>query len=254
MRLIILAAGQGTRLQPLTEARPKCLVPLAGRPWLEWQLEAVREAGIAMKDVVLVGGYRAEQLRAFGVDVVVNPAYATTNMVQSLFCADALFGDACVVSYGDILYTPQILQALLANRDPVAVVVDRQWRSYWQQRFADPLQDAESLRMDEVGRILSIGQRVSDVREIQAQYIGLTAFRGAGIEALRTTFASARAKARLFMTDLLQHMIDAGHAVSAVPVDGGWLEVDSLRDLELAERLMAQGRVGRAPRLVHVGR
>jgi choline kinase len=255
MRLIVLAAGQGTRLRPLTDERPKCLVEVAGRPILAWQLETASQAGI--EQVTVVGGYRSEQLRGCGAAVIDNPAYASTNMVQSLLCASGDFGGGFVASYGDILYDVEVLRALLASPAPIAVVVDRQWLPYWRRRFAHPLDDAESLRTDGQGRIVDIGRRVSDESQIEAQYIGLTAFRGEGVAALRAAveaakaderagarpFGGARPFAQCYMTDLLQGMIDRGHAVSAVPIEGGWVEVDSLRDLEIAEELIAGGRL-----------
>jgi len=60
MRVIILAAGQGTRLRPFTDDRPKCLVELHGRPLLHRQLDVLRAAGL--NDIALVGGYRADCL------------------------------------------------------------------------------------------------------------------------------------------------------------------------------------------------
>lgn len=267
MRLIILAAGRGVRLRPLTDARPKCLVEVLGRAILDWQLEAARQAGI--RDVVAVGGYRAEQLGRPGLRVVVNPVHDTTNMVTSLFCAEEFFGDAFILSYGDIVYGPAVLEALLADQAPIGVIVDREWREYWEMRFTDPLADAESLRLGRGGQIVSIGQREVDIARIEGQYIGVVSFRAQGVEALRQGYGAAlaadragqfpfggtRPLAKLFMTDLLQGMIDLGHPVTAVPIRAGWLEIDSRRDLELAEELLATGRraiplptLGRSPR------
>ncbi len=61
-KAIILSAGQGKRLSPLTDDRPKCLVDLAGRSVLHWQLLHLREAGI--KDVVVVTGFGADKVDA----------------------------------------------------------------------------------------------------------------------------------------------------------------------------------------------
>lgn len=255
MRLIILAAGRGTRLRPLTDDRPKALVPLGGRPLLDWQLDAASGAGI--DDVVVVGGWRAETLERAHARLIRNPAFATTNMVATLFCARDLFGEAFVVSYGDIVYAPWVLERLLAARHPVSVVVDRDWRAYWERRFEDPLADAESLRVRPDGAIESIGQREASIERIEAQYIGLMAFRGPGVAALietyeagvsderagRMPFGGARGLAGLYMTDLLQAMVDRGHPVSAVNVDGGWAEIDSPRDLEIAEAFVRDGRL-----------
>jgi choline kinase len=251
--MIILAAGQGTRLRPLTDTRPKCLIELGGRSLLDRQIEVAHAAGV--DEVVVVGGYMAERLRRPGLRLVLNPDYETTNMVTTLFCAEGFFEDGFIMSYGDIAYGPAIMRTLLADASPVGVVVDRDWRDYWTLRFDDPLSDAESLQVDDAGRIQSIGQTVTDIDSVEAQYIGLVAFRESGVAALRQTYATAQADddserfpfnggrplANLFMTDLLQGMIDLGHPVSAVPVRRGWVEIDSLHDLTVARQLAAEG-------------
>lgn len=90
-----------------------------------------------------------------------------------------------IVSYGDIVYEPRVLAALLTSRYEISVAVDVNWRAYWEHRFEYPSNDAESLRLNEEGRITDIGNPVSDLDEVAAQYMGLMRFRGAGITALR---------------------------------------------------------------------
>src|ERR1700722_6272642 len=117
MRLVVLAAGQGTRLRPLTDSRPKCLVELAGRPLLEWQIATARTCGI--EDIVVVGGYLIECLKAYDVMLLENPDFASKNMVRTLFCARDLFADGFVMSYGDIAYSPAAFDAVLASPAPI---------------------------------------------------------------------------------------------------------------------------------------
>jgi choline kinase len=256
MRLIVLAAGQGTRLRPLTDHKPKCLVNLAGRPLLEWQIEAAHAAGI--DDIVVIGGYCRDQLEKYPVRVIVNPDYATTNMVHTLFCARTLFDIGFIMSYGDIVYTPDVLRRLLRDDNPIAVTVDGAWRPYWEKRFDDPLSDAETLAIDDDGFISDIGQKPARLDDIAAQYVGLVAFRHAGVRSLvngyeaateeqaaaRRPFGGTRTLDQLYMTDLLQGLIHRQEKLAAVTIDGGWVEIDSPRDLELAERLVADGRLG----------
>src|SRR5712671_2606262 len=161
MRMIVLAAGQGTRLRPLTDDRPKCLVDLGGRPVLAWTIAAARAAGIT--DIVVIGGYRIDRLADYGVQVIANPEFASTNMVRTLFCALPNFGDGFIMSYGDIAYTPEVLRRLLADPAPIVVAVDRGWRSYWEERFDDPLGDAETLTMDDGGFVTEIGQKATSL-------------------------------------------------------------------------------------------
>ncbi len=257
MRMIILAAGQGKRLLPLSRDRPKCLVELGGRAILAWQLNAAAALGI--RDIVIVGGHCAECLPVDKAHIVVNESFTRTNMVWSLFCAERWFNEEFILSYGDIAYAPGVLEAILAHDAAVSVAVDLDWKHYWQLRFDDPLTDAESFRIGESNRIESIGQPETDVDSIEGQFIGLMAFRGAGVQALRSCYEHALRVSRagehpfrgqrpieqLFMTDLLQGMVDLGHALEVVPVHGGWVEVDSLRDLAVADRLLKAGRLER---------
>lgn len=256
MRLIILAAGQGTRLRPLTNDRPKCLVELQGRPLLQWQIDTARAAGI--QEIVVVGGYLIDQLRAYDITVIENPRFATTNMVQTLRCAADWFGDGFVMSYGDIVYSPNVLKTLLADPAPIAVTVDSQWRSYWERRLEDPLSDAETLKIRPDGSLLEVGQKPLSYEDIQAQYIGLVAFRQAGVERLTATLAEIASDAEsgkhpfggkrsldtLYMTDLLQGMIAAGESLHASKIAGQWVEIDSVSDLDLAHKMLLEGRFG----------
>lgn len=253
--MIILAAGQGTRLRPLTDDRPKCLVELAGKPLLKWQIETARAAGI--QDIVVIGGYRIDQLNDYGATVVANLRFADTNMVRTLFSARELFGDGFIMSYGDIVYSVDTLKRLLAASAPVNVVVDGAWRSYWEKRFDDPLSDAETLAFGADGQIADIGQKPKRIEDVQAQYIGLVAFRSEGVRALtdaydaaeaderegRVPFSGERELDRLYMTDLLRGLIGRGTSLSPVVVNGGWVEIDSVRDLAVAEQLVTDGRL-----------
>lgn len=240
MKALILAAGEGTRLRPYTLDRPKCLVEVDGVSLLDRQLAVLRSEGVG--EVTLIGGYRSDMLKRPGVGLELNPRYAETNMVWTLFSAEnALQGDV-VLAYGDIVYSREILRALLASTADIAVAIDLDWEQYWRARNENPLDDAETLRMDASGNLLEIGQKPLSLDQIEGQYMGLMKFSPRGLEMLRDTFHRACAAASLrgkspekaYMTDLLQLMIDEGRTLSAVKVRGGWVEVDTVSDLESA--------------------
>ncbi len=246
VRAVVLAAGRGTRLRPHTDDRPKCMLPFAGRRLIDWQLSALRANGVS--DVALVGGYRAEALAPLGLPLWENPRWSETNMVHTLFCARPVLesGDSVVVSYGDIVYEPRVVEALLGTAGDIVVVVDRNWLPLWRTRAEDPLDDAESLRIDGTGRLRDIGRKVSTLGEIEAQYIGLMRFTPAGARKLAEFHARAgdgadwligRTLDTCYMTDLLRGMIEAGHDLHAATIEGGWLEFDTSSDLAAYEGL-----------------
>ena len=113
MRVVILAAGQGTRLRPYTDNKPKCMVELHGKSLIDYQLDAFRKAGLT--DITVVAGYCEDKLKRKGVRKIINPRYATTNMVSTLMCARNLFDgrDDVLITYGDIVYEQRILKEIL---------------------------------------------------------------------------------------------------------------------------------------------
>jgi choline kinase len=253
MRAIILAAGQGTRLAPHNDDRPKCLVELAGRTMLGRQLAVLAAAGI--DDIVLVGGYRADQLAGLSPKLVVNKDFASTNMVHSLFCAQEFLdgGDDILIAYSDIVYEARVLQALLAGPDGVGVAVNTAWRALWRARMDDPLADAESLRMAPDGRLLEIGQKAAGYAEIEGQYMGLikvSANRAPMLLGVYEEMAglprySGAAHGNMYLTDYLQRLCDLDWPIHGVTVDGGWLEVDSVEDLAVYHALAERGELDR---------
>lgn len=246
-KLIILAAGMGQRLQPLTAEIPKCMLPLAGRNLLEWQILSAQKVGVNEKDIVIVAGHKAETIPGGKWTIAINPRYAQTNMLRTLWYAEKFFDSGIVVSYGDIVYEPEVLEKVVSCRHEIGVVVDHDWRSYWEKRFESVLDDAESLKLDSDGRILEIGQKPDKVENIQGQYIGLMVFQGNGLSVLRRKYSEEATllssheggeKMRidtLYMTDMLQELIDEDMPVYEIPINGKWVEIDSLRDLRLAE-------------------
>ncbi|MBC7952337.1 MAG: phosphocholine cytidylyltransferase family protein [Rhodospirillaceae bacterium] len=248
---IILAAGSGSRLRPYTDDRPKSMVELGGMTLLERQLATLRAAGI--QDVTLVVGYRAEAFDRLGLDTVVNPLWETTNMVETLFCAEDRLREDTVVAYADIVYEPRVIGALLASTHDASVIVDRGWRAYWEMRSPNPLDDAETLRLAADGSILEIGNKPTTLDEIEAQYIGLMRFQGNGVDTLKRTRAELgsirrpwmdrRPLEKAYMTDLLMEMVLRGRAPHAVPIDNGWLEIDTVSDYEKALAMLADNRI-----------
>ena len=173
MKAIILAAGEGKRLRPLTNNTPKCLVNLFGKSLLQWQIETFRSCQI--DDISVVTGYLNEMIKFENITYFENPNFKTTNMVETLFCAKEKLSDSVIVSYGDIIFEKNVLQKLIDSDDGLSVVIDKNWKKYWETRFDNPLNDAESLVLDD-GYISNIGQKVNSIDQIQGQYIGLMKF------------------------------------------------------------------------------
>lgn len=242
-RAVHLAAGQGTRLRPITDDRPKPLVELGGQSLLKRNIETLERAGV--EDQLVVTGYRADEIRDLGYDTVHNEDYDETEMVYSLFCAADRFpaNRDLLISYGDILYDESVVDSLLSCDAPVCVVIDRQWRELWADRFDDPLDDAETLAIDDGNEITEIGATPDGYEDIEGQYIGLIKIHSEYVDEIESIYESLSdgGTKSVEMTAFLQHLIDTGWAVQAVPVEGKWLEVDTISDLEYYRETLESG-------------
>lgn len=256
MKVVILAAGQGTRLRPLTDDRPKCMVEVNGRSIIERQLDTMRACGIDDSDITLIAGYKNQALKEkfqnTQMQIIVNEAYEHTNMVCSLMCARELMESEndILVSYGDIIYDENVLKHILASEEEMSVVVDDGWYEYWSARCENPLDDAETLMYDADDYLTEIGQKTTDLNRVQSQYIGLMRFQNQGLKAMLDLAAEAERRSshgellwrtdrtyeKMYMTDLLQGLIDEKQKLKAVHIRRGWFEIDDCEDLKVVEK------------------
>ena len=249
MKSIILAAGEGNRLRPLTNEKPKCMVELFGKSLIEHQINAYTACDIS--DINVVTGFRSDSITISNVRYFKNEQYERTNMVESLFCAEEILNGDVIISYGDIIFEKNVLKQLIQSDNDFSVIIDKNWKDYWSIRSKNPLVDLESLKLDSKDNIISIGQKVKKLEEIQGQYIGLMKFSGKGVNILKDFYHECKKISekkpnplndsspfeKSFMTDLLQGLINSNYQLHSVPIHGGWLELDTIEDFETYQKL-----------------
>ena len=242
MRALILAAGRGSRMGALGDVRPKCLVELDGRPLLDRQLAALRAGGA--RDIGIVRGYRKDMLNDPALSYFDNERWSQTNMVMSLACAaEWLRAGPVIVSYADIFYRGGLIRALAEAPGALVISYDRCWRELWTRRFADPLSDAETFRIDARGQLLEIGGKTADIDAIQGQYMGLLKFTPPAWTAIERVLASLEpaVRDRLDMTGLIRRLIaENAVAISTCGTDGEWGEIDNAGDVALYQAMLAE--------------
>ena len=247
MKLIILAAGEGKRLRPYTENLPKCMVKLKEQSLLSHQLSSIRKCDIPKKNIALVGGYKAECLEEFDLQTYENLNYASTNMVSTLFCANNFMdpNQDLIISYGDIVYEENVLRALIDSSAEVSVVADEKWERLWNLRMTNPLDDAETFVLKDNFLIEELGNKPESLSQIQAQYVGLIKVRGDKINQIKSFYNQIDKNLKfngqdfenMYMTSFIQILIDSGWEVKATLIKNGWLEVDTVEDLESYEKI-----------------
>jgi len=243
MRAIILAAGRGSRMGRLSDDRPKCLIELEGKPLIERQIAALRRGGVT--EIGVVRGYRAETIDLPGLTYFANERWAETNMVMSIAAAAQwLRSGPLIVSYADIFYRNELVRSLAAAQGQLVITYDRAWRRLWTRRFADPLADAETFRIDAEGHLLEIGGKAWRIEEIEGQYMGLLKFTPPAWTAVEALLGKldAAARDRLDVTGLLRRLLNEEKLpIQTFGTDGNWGEIDNPDDVALYQNMIEAG-------------
>lgn len=247
MKAVILAAGRGMRMEQQTAEQPKCLLQLAGKSLLQWQIEALTASGIT--DILVVRGYLKEKLHPelypwFAKSMVLdNPQWSYSNMVRTLLVSFPYLDTADIlVSYADIVYHPEHIQALMAAEGAICLTYDTQWESLWRLRQEHPLNDVETFQVLE-GKLIEIGKTPQCIEDIQGQYMGLLKLTTSGRNIITRFLEDVPEHAidQLDMTTLLQKLLMIPTHISAVPVVGKWCECDTYNDMLQYEKMLSQG-------------
>lgn len=225
-KAIILAAGVGSRLRPLTDDRPKCLLEVGGRMLVDHQVDALRRYGIT--DVVVVVGYHGDRIRQHLRDRVRyldNERYRRTNSLYSLWLAREELLSGALILNSDVLAPPLLFERLLLAPAPNAILVERG------EAF-----EAEDMKVMLNGwHVVDFGKDLPPARA-HAHNVGVAKFSGEG--AFR-------------LADCLERLVATGHEndwapvafrefashwpLTAVATDGlPWIEIDYLEDLARA--------------------
>jgi glucose-1-phosphate thymidylyltransferase len=231
-KAVVLCAGEGTRLRPLTFSRPKHLLPVAGRPLLGWALDALAEVGV--EQVALVVGHRPEAIQRYvgdGSAWGLRACYVTQEkplgLAHAVACARDFVGDDEFLLYlGDNLLESGVgkLVSAYLERRPAAAL------------FVKEVEDPRAY-----GVAVTQGDRVASVEEkpehppSNLAIVGAYVFSPAIMQAIRETPPSPRGEYEI--TDAIKRLIGGPGGVIAVPVEGFWEDAGRPAELLRANRL-----------------
>ena len=252
-RAIILSAGRGGRLLPLTEHVPKCLLDLGGRSLLAWQLRGLAAAGV--REALVVTGYGSElvelELRQhtpaeLHVQPLYNPFFQVADNLASCWLARAAMNGPCLILNGDTLFEPEVARRLLAAEPAlITVTIDRK-----------PGYDDDDMKVSTNGeRLTGIGKKLP-AGEVSGESIGFLRFSADGAKLFVTEIERTMrtpAGPRLWYLSAIHALASAGVDVRVASIEGlQWSELDFPADLvrcrSIAAGWSAQEPVSNRPR------
>jgi len=239
MKAIILSAGQGSRLLPLTQDRPKCLLPIGPHTLLEWQVRAIEACGIT--DISIVIGFKSEMMEAelarlahpgLTLRPVFNPFYKVADNLGSCWLArEQMQGDFLLVN-GDTLFEVALLQKVLGSpKANVTVTVDRK-----------PAYDEDDMKVRREGsQLKAIGKKLP-LDTVNAESIGMLLFRDQGPRLFRDAverFMRTPEGATVWYLQVI-HALAQTETIETALIEGlDWGEVDFPPDLEKVRQMVA---------------
>ena len=232
-KTIILDAGEGKRLQPLTNLMPKCLLKLNEITILEHQLENLVKCNV--KDVIFVVGYYADQIfqklkeRKIDLNVkfILNPIYYKTNTVYSLWLARNEINKDFIYLNGDVIFHTDVLKRLLHSKNDVCFAIDKK------------KVEQEEVKVQLVsGMIKAIGKEIEPLKA-QGEFVGIAKFsqkfNRLFVKKLNEVVAEGKIDAffEVALNRALKHYPAYAIDISDLPC----IEIDSHEDLNLAKKI-----------------
>ena len=243
-KVLIVAAGLGSRLKNHTENNPKCMLDFGGKTLLQRQLLSYKKNRI--EDISLIRGYKKNKINYKGIKYFDNNDYKNNNILNSIFYGEDIINGNIIISYSDILFEPFIVKRAMESEHDISIVVDIDWKNYYVGRKDHPLSEAENVIFNSNNEVVKIGKIASKKEEVHGEFIGMIKLNHRGCKIFKQNFHRVkklfwnkpfqRAKTfqKAYLTDMIQELVDIGIKVHCTIIERGWKEIDTVEDYKKA--------------------
>lgn len=220
MKSIILAAGMGKRLRPLTENMPKCLIDFNGRTFLEKQVEILEYLDI--RDITIVTGYHAEKIKQatdHRLKYIYNSIFEHNGTLDSLALARNVFNDDVILINSDVLFSKFNLKKLISTSEDICLGIDTSTRQI----------SAANVRIEN-GRIVNMG--FLEPEYASGAYCGVAKFSKKAGRDVREILTNTREDKESYVFHLINHLLEKGKVIGHIECDkNSWCEIDTYEEL-----------------------
>ena len=246
MKVIIIAAGYGSRLGNLTKNTPKGLLKINGKSILERQINLFHSKKISQIHII-TGPHKNFGLP--DISYINDENYDEHDVLGSLMAAKNIIHGKIITSYSDILFEEKILDQLLNFKGDIGIPIDLDWEKYYEGRTQHPKSEADNVLLKN-NQIIEIKKNIipKNNDEIIGEFLGPMVFSERGSEifvkyyekleqSIHGKFHNAPSLKKAYLTDMIQELIKKNIHIDPIIIDGNWCEIDTPQDLIRAEKL-----------------
>lgn len=229
MNAVILAASRGLQLGELTNNIPKTMLKVNGQPILHTLIQQFNNIGI--KDITVVRGYKKETIDLPNIKTIDNDSYNITTDLDSLSLAINEINGTTIIAYGDILVKPHVINELLNSKGDISIVVDSLYVDSKNTDLVVTKEKYNKSQFDQETLLMEISPE--DIEVATGEFIGLWKVSQKGAEYLKRALATNEAST---IYELLTNLAKQ-HLVTCKFIEGSWLDIDDIADLQITEEL-----------------
>jgi len=243
MKVIIIAAGTGTRLGKEVSKLPKALLEVNGQTILSRQISILKKVGI--EEIVVITGPYAEKFPPIDVNYVNDAKHNEHDVLGSLLVAKDYIQDDIVITYSDILFDENVLRQIIQQECDIGIAIDMDWKQAYEGRTLHPLTEAENVLLDDNKNVLKIQKNIKSNTDMVGEFLGLIKLSSHGAKILTDKFEyllanhNALSLKTAYITDLIQELVNSKLVVTPILISGNWCEIDTIQDLERAQKMFS---------------
>ena len=246
MKAIFIAAGEGTRMGELTKNTPKPLINVNGISILERQISLLKKLNI--NEIIVITGPFFDKYQFSDIKFINDVNFKKHDQLGSLFVGSEEIQDDVLIIYADIIFDESILSQVLKNNSEISIAIDMDWKKY-DIKNNNLIDDADKVKIFE-GNVEKIFKNMKffDKKSEIGEFIGLIKLNKYGCKKIKEAFFEleqnhqgkfhdAESFRNSKIIDILQEMIDRGFKIETEIINGNWCEIDTIQDLEIAEKI-----------------
>jgi choline kinase len=245
LKVIIIAAGIGQRLRPLTENLPKGLLPIGNTSIIGIQLKVFKS--LKLKLINIINGYKKDKFNFKNVKYITNKDYKKNNVLESFFYAKKILNDECIVSYSDIIFKKKVVNKLMKSKADISIVVDTDWKKSYIGRVHHPYSEADKAFFNSKFELVRIGKNIP-LKKCNSEFIGMMKLNSKGCEIFKKYYDIAKIKfkskkfftskniQKSYLTDFFVYLMENKIKINCVSIKSGWMEIDTVEDYVKAQK------------------